>query len=408
MLPERSVQMILSFVIQCEDAVFAIAEIGERFEFLLVPAEEYHEQDPEFESVREDNEVLFFLLLRPERLFSESCQPDKQALCAFACRKGVPEDSHLIAFRLDLWTIFEGNPAPVLLYYERLYSHLDIGVYRKPGQHGFQGLDIAHSRRCVQAHIASGTEQSGKHEAQVMCLPLTAFAQGDRQVHMPIDALVHIFKGLGVSADDHFRFIHTISFLLVFLHFCSRLRSMNPADGKKTDEFLMVLRDRDIFPAMPEPGDIAWKDRPTGKVVLFDGQGRVALIGNRVNDFFLLPGGGIEDGESVRDGALRECQEETGCTIELLRELGATEDFRSRDQKHCISYGYSARMISQGSPSLTSAEADVGAYVKWFALDEAQALFADQEEKVKRGEVKFYNTCFNILRDALFIRRAAN
>lgn len=169
---------------------------------------------------------------------------------------------------------------------------------------------------------------------------------------------------------------------------------------------MMTLHDKDIFPNIPDLSDIIWKDRPTGKVVLFNEKNEIALIGNEVNDFFLLPGGGIEENESILDGVKRECQEETGCQIEILQELGVTEDFRLRDRKHCISYGYSAKVISHGTPTFTENEKDINAYVKWLPLPEAHVLFTAQKEAVKKGEVRFYNTCFNILRDSLFIRLA--
>lgn len=169
---------------------------------------------------------------------------------------------------------------------------------------------------------------------------------------------------------------------------------------------LLVLHDRDIFPNASEPMDIVWKDRPTGKAVIFDEDGNIALIGNKVNHFFLLPGGGIDEGESIIDGVRRECQEETGCTVEILDELGMTEDFRSRDSKHCFSFGYSAKVVAHGTPNLTDGEADIGAYMRWVPLPEAITLLAQQEERVRAGEVKFYNTCFNTIRDLLFLKRA--
>lgn len=181
---------------------------------------------------------------------------------------------------------------------------------------------------------------------------------------------------------------------------------MNYSDYAKNNEILMTLRDKDIFPNATDAIDVVWKDRPTGKVVLFNEENKIALIGSKVNDFFLLPGGGIEGDESIIEGIKRECREETGCAIELQDLLGVTEDFRQRDSKHCISFGYSAKAISYGAPLFTADEADIGAYVKWLSLPEAVELFRLQEEKVKAGEVKFYNTCFNIFRDSLFIRRA--
>lgn len=173
----------------------------------------------------------------------------------------------------------------------------------------------------------------------------------------------------------------------------------------QTDK-LLVLRDKDIFPDAADANGIVWKNRVTGKVVLFDEVCNIALIGNKVNDLFLLPGGGIEDNEALLDGVRRECKEETGCEINIKSVLGVTEDFRIRDNKHCISHGYTAGVISHGTPSFTEDEIEIGAYVKWIPLSEAVKLFELQEVRVKAGEVKFYNTCFNVIRDSLFIRQA--
>ncbi|MEK7604729.1 MAG: NUDIX hydrolase [Patescibacteria group bacterium] len=181
---------------------------------------------------------------------------------------------------------------------------------------------------------------------------------------------------------------------------------MSNSNPMQNDELLLVTRDSDIFPDAPKMPDVVWKERPTGKVVLFNATREVALLGNKVNPFFLLPGGGIEAEESVLDGVRRECREETGCDIEIQDALGITEDFRSRDSKHCISFGYSAKAVSQGTPTFTASEIDIGTYVKWFPLPEAIELLRQQEEKVRAGEVLFYNTCFNTIRDLLFLRRA--
>lgn len=168
----------------------------------------------------------------------------------------------------------------------------------------------------------------------------------------------------------------------------------------------MVLHDKDIFPNAPDTAGAVWKDRLTGKVVLFNDKNEIALVSNKVTNLFLLPGGGIEDGEDIVEGTKRECREETGCEIDIVRELGITEDYRARDSRHCITYGYLAKALSQGPVSLTKDESDIGFFVRWLSLDDSVQLFASQEEKVRRGEVEFYNTCFNIIRDSFFVRRA--
>jgi len=45
-------------------------------------------------------------------------------------------------------------------------------------------------------------------------------------------------------------------------------------------------------------------------------------------------------------------------------------------------------------------------YVVWVSMDEAIKTLKKETEQLKRGEVKFYNTGFNILRDYLFLCKA--
>ena len=167
---------------------------------------------------------------------------------------------------------------------------------------------------------------------------------------------------------------------------------------------LAILRQKDVFPLQEEQKNIVYKDRLTGKAIVFDYENNVALIGNRMNPFYLLPGGGIAENESVENGIIRECFEEIGCNIELVDRVGIIEDYRTRDRKHCINYCYTAKIVGEkGKPRRIDNEIEIGMHTKWIDPKEALELFKKQKTLLDEGKIIFYNTSFNILRDLIFL-----
>lgn len=169
---------------------------------------------------------------------------------------------------------------------------------------------------------------------------------------------------------------------------------------------LAIFTQKDVFPKQKEKRSIIFEDRPTGKAIVFDHKNNIALIGNRVNSFYLLPGGGIDKNESIENGIVRECLEELGCHVELIDKIGIIEDYRTRDKKHCINYCYLARLIGKkGKVQLTEDEKKNGMHVIWISINKAVKILKKEVKQLKKGEVKFYNTGFNILRDHLFLNK---
>jgi 8-oxo-dGTP diphosphatase len=72
---------------------------------------------------------------------------------------------------------------------------------------------------------------------------------------------------------------------------------------------LKTIRDTDIgadFPAPPE-----YRERQAARAVLFEKEGRVAIINVTNKNYHKLPGGGIDPGENAEKALKREVLEET-------------------------------------------------------------------------------------------------
>ena len=82
------------------------------------------------------------------------------------------------------------------------------------------------------------------------------------------------------------------------------------------------------------------------KILLME---RYRKDGNDMLHYYTIPGGGVEEGETFKDAAIRETKEETCCNIEIIKTL-EVEEFPGG-----LCHWFLARYIS-GTPTLGGEE----------------------------------------------------
>jgi 8-oxo-dGTP diphosphatase len=113
-------------------------------------------------------------------------------------------------------------------------------------------------------------------------------------------------------------------------------------------------------------------------------RGQAPLLGE-----WSLPGGVLECGETLREAAIRETQEETGLTVEVAEMLGVYERvIRSDDGRvryHYVMIDFLCRPVS-GEAKAGSDAAQLG----WFCREELAALgmTRDATDVVMKGLAK--------------------
>ena len=104
-----------------------------------------------------------------------------------------------------------------------------------------------------------------------------------------------------------------------------------------------------------------FKLRQAARAVVFDRDGRVALLNVSKKNYHKLPGGGIEAGESVLDALKRECREEIGCEIEVMGEIGEIVEYLKMFNINQTSFCYMAKLVGEkGEPAFMPDEIEDG------------------------------------------------
>ncbi|HHY10189.1 MAG TPA: NUDIX domain-containing protein [Firmicutes bacterium] len=146
--------------------------------------------------------------------------------------------------------------------------------------------------------------------------------------------------------------------------------------------------------------DVKYRVRKAARAVLCNEAFKIALMYVAKDGYYKLPGGGLENGESVLDALRREIYEEVGCGLQILQKIGVVIEYREQHELLQISYNFLCKTEGElAHPRLTAKELKLGFNLVWFDINGAiGAVSAYTGEK--------YVAKFITSRDVCILRQA--
>ena len=119
------------------------------------------------------------------------------------------------------------------------------------------------------------------------------------------------------------------------------------------------------------------KTRSGSRAVILRGE-EILLSHETKTDVWMIPGGGLEEGETPEACCVREAEEETGLIVRPLRHFLTLNEYY--EEYRYVTYYYDCEAIGQGCSRLTEMEKRRGLTPVWLPLREAISLFSRHQD----------------------------
>ncbi|SHH76451.1 NUDIX domain-containing protein [Clostridium grantii] len=118
--------------------------------------------------------------------------------------------------------------------------------------------------------------------------------------------------------------------------------------------------------------NIKYEIRKAARAVLINENNKIAVLHVAKDNYYKLPGGGVEGNESIYETLSREVYEEVGSDIEVIDEIGIIFEYRDSFEQLQISYNYLCKTKGELiETEFTQSEIDHKFTLKWMSFDEA-------------------------------------
>ena len=144
------------------------------------------------------------------------------------------------------------------------------------------------------------------------------------------------------------------------------------------------------------------------RVLLENEEGEICVVKSLNYGYIQIPGGGVEDSETLEEAARRETREEVGYEITDLNSLGYVieERYGLTGDDAYKSFVFVARAGKNVGTSLTEEEKEEGFVPVWMTVDEASQIIEEKDKKLSSisQDKKSYNGTFANRRDLMVMR----
>jgi len=183
--------------------------------------------------------------------------------------------------------------------------------------------------------------------------------------------------------------------------------SATETERKRFTVELARITDADLGLTAPV-GKTYGRSRFSVRVLLTDEDSKICVVKSFKHGYIQLPGGGIEDGETIEEAARRETREEVGYKITDLNPLGYTleERYGLVGNDALRAFVFIAKASEDLGAKLTDEEKEEDFAPVWMNVKDAIKELEKEDEmlgKVSEGE-KSYNGTFATRRDLILLR----
>ncbi len=127
------------------------------------------------------------------------------------------------------------------------------------------------------------------------------------------------------------------------------------------------------------------KTRDGSRAVIIE-DGKILLTHELNSGWWLIPGGGMEEGETPEECCIREVEEETGVIVRPVQRF--LQMYEYYEEYRYGGYYFICEVVGQGQMKPTEAEIERGIQPEWIPLEDAIDIFSKHQEYAETSEEK--------------------